>query len=260
MPTPTIHPPGRTEKRKYELMWEIEDYRRGSPEMAHLPELIEFIRAAGRPTGETRGLTPEFSNTPGTCSPRPTSRRKTEPSTPTPQQSEIWPHLQRAGATGPLGVNIYGCGPGRAGLELALLGHEVHMLDIAHNALDPLPATAVNSVDIPLYFHVGELQNAATLLPCADIGYCCDVLEHLPTPAVAPALRAIATLTPGAYMTVCHMKDGFGARIDDVLHMTVQPHGWWLEQIQTAWFFGKIESIPSRSTSVYTTEPICPQK
>lgn len=230
----------RTERQKYELMWELEDYRKGSPEMSHLPELIEFMKAAGRPTSE-RPSTGE--STPST-------------SPPTPQQSEIWPHLELQPSERRLSVNIYGCGPGRSGLHLALLGHEVHMLDIAQNALDPLPAVATRSIDTPLYFHRGNIVNAAALLPTADVGYCCDVLEHLPTDQVAPALSAIARLTPRAFMTVCHQKDSYGKRIDDVLHLTVEDHAWWLEKLKSAWPEGTIvTTVPNPSVSLYMTEP-----
>lgn len=169
------------EQEKYELMWEIDEYRLSSPEVSCLPELYKFI--------------------PGP----------------------------------PAAINIYGCGPGRAGAQMAGMGYTVHMLDIAGNCLDSVAKKATHSVDVPLYFHRAPLWDAAGFMPFADWGYCCDVLEHLPTDQVVASLRAIAFLTPRAYMTISHVEDVFGDRIGERLHLTIKPLEWWMSVITSAW-------------------------
>lgn len=146
-------------------------------------------------------------------------------------------------------VNIYGCGPGRAGRTLARAGYEVHMLDIADNCLDEAVAQSLHDLTMPLYFHLGRLAEATDLMPEADWGYCCDVLEHIPPVEVDFSLRAIAELTPRAYLTVSHVADGFGKRIGEPLHLTVQPLDWWLVLIRDAW-----EKAGHRVTGMTVTE------
>jgi len=166
-----------SEQAKYEKMWNIQDYRGGSPDESHLDNFMTFIE-------------------PG-CS-----------------------------------INVYGCGAGRAGLQLSYLGHTVHMVDIAKNALDE----RVNaSLGPGLHFHRGNLTELHKFMPCAAWGYSCDVLEHLPTAWVRPVLKQIFCLTRQVYFYISGVPDAYGKKINDVLHLTVKPADWWEHELKTVW-------------------------
>lgn len=73
-------------------------------------------------------------------------------------------------------------------------------------------------------------------LPAVDYGLCTDVMEHIPEPHVDDTIKNIArSVGKGCLWTVCHVPDVWGARIGEPLHMTVQPHSWWLEKFTPHW-------------------------
>lgn len=152
-------------------------------------------------------------------------------------------------------VNVYGCGPGRAGLVLALASHRVAMLDIAANCLDENVHAALARTDLSLRFRAGNITEAGRYLPEADFGVCCDVLEHLPEPWVDPALGAMAALTPRVFMTISHVPDVCGRWIGDTLHLTVRPFSWWLPRIAARFAGVTIISQGSTVTSLVAEVP-----
>lgn len=122
----------------------------------------------------------------------------------------------------------FGCGPGRASMVMGLMGFNVTMVDIAENCLDPDVRGLVDAGRLRFVRADLTAPGAWDLEP-ADIGYCCDVMEHLPTEHVEPVIAAIVGLVKDAFFLVNFREDGFGKDIGEPLHLTVQPFPWWLD-------------------------------
>lgn len=123
----------------------------------------------------------------------------------------------------------FGCGTGRAAQAFADRGHNVIGVDIAENCLDDV-------VDIllivqPLWDELGI---------SADVGFCTDVMEHIPTEHVDDVLHNIACSVDRCYFQIATFKDGMGKLIGDTLHMTVKPAAWWREVLEA--HFSKVQA------------------
>lgn len=120
-----------------------------------------------------------------------------------------------------------GCGTGRAGLELSK-SFSVVLFDIAGNAIDS---------DNTLPFIQGCLWED---VPKADIGYCCDVLEHIPTDKVDRVLDNLFENYQQVFMRIFLTEDTCGKEIGETLHLTVKPFEWWDNKIRARW--GAVDS------------------
>src|SRR5574343_1126631 len=84
----------------------------------------------------------------------------------------------------------FGCGTGRGALMLALMGQmKVTMLDFASNCLDEDVAGACATQPERIKF----IEHDLTQVPQVNAvyGYCCDVMEHIPTDDVPTVLQNI---------------------------------------------------------------------
>jgi len=113
----------------------------------------------------------------------------------------------------------FGCGTGRGTKLLEGNGFKVTGVDIAANALD---------VDIP--FVKASLWETPF---SADWAYSCDVLEHIPPEHVDAVLANMDT--ENCYLHIHLKEDKFGAIVGEKLHLTIQPHEWWLEKLSKIW-------------------------
>lgn len=136
-------------------------------------------------------------------------------------------HVEKAAAV--LGIKSgdslidFGCGTGRATKAFRDLGVSAAGIDFAPNALEEaVPCTIVALWDMHL------------LKPAADWGFCCDVMEHIPTERVDVVLRNIAATIGlrGAYFAIDLHHDDMGELIGAPLHLTVRPSAWWHDQLQ----------------------------
>ena len=122
----------------------------------------------------------------------------------------------------------FGAGAGYASRHLQEAGLRVLAIDIAGNAMAPeiaarVPILVGNMWDIPV-----------DLL--ADWGFCCDVMEHIPTDRVNDVLRFVRRSTRRAtYFNISLRADGCGRLIGDALHLTVRPLDWWMDKVQAYW-------------------------
>lgn len=126
----------------------------------------------------------------------------------------------------------FGAGTGRASQWFADRGLEVVAFDIADNAITEFDGMKVigNLWDMPDF---GRF----------DFGYCCDVMEHLPTEHVDAAIEGIARRVGVCFFQIalfeCHMGDVIGEH----LHLTVKPAAWWRAAL--AKHFNQVEVRPN---------------
>jgi len=119
-------------------------------------------------------------------------------------------------------VRDLGCGTGRGGAALADAGLKVTQYDFAVNCRD-------TGIDLPFVQH--DLTKAVPGDP-TDYGYCTDVLEHIPTDDVPAVLRNVCTSARRVFLQISCVPDHMGGLIGEQLHLTVQPHDWWKEQLE----------------------------
>jgi hypothetical protein len=119
-----------------------------------------------------------------------------------------------------------GCGAGRAGLAFGDRGLKPWWLDLTPAALDP-EVDRSRFIESPLWSpHWGERS-------AWDYGYCCDVLEHIPTEYAMLACHRIIENCDTSWLHICNLPDEFGKLIGEPLHLTVKPYQWWLTRLAT---------------------------
>lgn len=191
-----------SERQKYERIWANPDYRTVSPGQLRLPH---FINMAAE-----NGLSPLVYS----C-----RNRSVETSTykgDGEMQRVEW--VQRE----PRSIIDFGCGSGRASLLFHNLGLPVQMVDIAENALDADVARQIGD-----RLKTGCLWEPLDDVAYAELGYCCDVMEHIPTGKVEPVLSVISEYSKFCFFSISFEEDNFGKTIGQPLHLTVRPFGWW---------------------------------
>lgn len=129
-------------------------------------------------------------------------------------------------------VTCFGCGSGREAMMLGVFGLRVTMLDFTENCLDPEVAQACETQNGRMTF---RRQDLTQFIPSTTAyGFCCDVMEHIPTEDVQKVLRNILAAAERVYFGISTVDDFFGATIGEPLHLTVKPVEWWVEQLREA--------------------------
>ena len=126
------------------------------------------------------------------------------------------------------GVSIgdFGVGCGRAAQALKDKGFHVVGVDITCECLDP--GIDIDFIEASLWDLPEDLN--------VDIGLCTDVMEHIPPEKVMDVFNNIFMCCEiGCYFQIATFKDGFGSRIGETLHLTVQPWVWWQERLEKVW-------------------------
>lgn len=126
----------------------------------------------------------------------------------------------------------FGCGEGRTLVPLKERGVQVILVDIANNCLaENIPRNSFLCHDLSQPLH---LQ--------ADVGFCVDVMEHIPTYLVSDVLKNIFGVVKRCYFVVATKPDTFGEKIGETLHLTVQPYNWWKVEFSK---FGEVTLLNS---------------
>lgn len=180
-PTVKIEPAPKkalTEQEKYELMWEIDDYRNVSP-------------------GE--------------------------------QSAQIF--LQQAKPLKDSTCIDFGCGTGRGGLMIALMGNMiVTLVDFAKNALDEEVRNATITQPHRISWKQADLNKP--IPATAAYGYCTDVMEHIPPDEVDAVLSNILQSAAHVFFQISTVDDVMGARIGEPLHLSIHPYEWWAKKFR----------------------------
>jgi hypothetical protein len=111
-----------------------------------------------------------------------------------------------------------GAGAGAGSLALKKRGLIVRAFDLTNEAW--------RHPDIPLL--TGSIwRDLPSFSPPCDYGYCCDVMEHIPTEFTALSVSEILKTCGKAFFSISFRQDNCGAFIGETLHMTVKPYTWW---------------------------------
>jgi len=124
-----------------------------------------------------------------------------------------------------------GCGTGRGGLMISLLGNMIVTLaDFAENALDP----EVKNATVTQSHRISWLQTDLTqpIPMTAAYGYCADVMEHIPPEQVDTVLHNIFRSAAHVFFQISGGEDNCGAMEDEELHLTVESYEWWTKKLR----------------------------
>lgn len=113
----------------------------------------------------------------------------------------------------------FGCGSGKASVELSRLGYNVFLTDFADNCRDE------EAISLPFL----EWDLTKPIPASAPFGLCCDVMEHIPPDDVDTVLTNIMTSAETVFFQICTIDDDFGELMyDEPLHLTVIPGETWI--------------------------------
>jgi 2-polyprenyl-3-methyl-5-hydroxy-6-metoxy-1,4-benzoquinol methylase len=121
-----------------------------------------------------------------------------------------------------------GCGSGKGAVALREAGFpKVTLCDLTDAGLTP-EARSFPFVSACLW---DDLRRSCGF---HDWVYCCDVLEHVPTPfTMLVVTRLLEVARRGVFLTISLMPDQFGVWVGQSLHETVQPFTAWRDQLAT---------------------------
>lgn len=136
----------------------------------------------------------------------------------------------------------FGCGTGRASAKFRKLGYDVISVDFAANCADD-------------GLNLDFLQACLWELPSdlyAEVGYCTDVMEHIPSERVQEVLQGISERTDKAFFNIATRDDCLGTKIGRKLHMTVMPASNWVQLMSLYWDDIKVSETDGEATFVLT--------
>lgn len=142
-----------------------------------------------------------------------------------------------------------GCGSGKGAIALQHAGFVVTCCDLTDAGLVP------EARELP--FHQTALWDDLTRqVGFRDWVYCCDVLEHIPTPfTMLVVSRLLEVARRGVFLSISLVPDQFGVWVGKSLHQTVQSFVQWRDQLAC---LGTVkEARDLLTTGVYLVEPRC---
>lgn len=117
-----------------------------------------------------------------------------------------------------------GCGAGAASIELKKLGYRVTAMD--HVDVKERPK-GIKFIKQNLWTPWKVPAKGVVW----DRGYCCDVMEHIPSEKVDAVLKNIMQNCYRTFFSISFMKDHFGEKVGHPLHLTVKPFVWWRDKL-----------------------------
>jgi hypothetical protein len=127
-------------------------------------------------------------------------------------------------------VNDYGAGTGRAALKFLSAGIEVHMVDVATNALEKEALDLLDG-DVFTWTHA-SLWDLPVTFPYADWGYCVSVLQTIPMDKLYDALNGIFLTCEKLFVSIIGWQEKyFGVEV----HPIVKDRAWWRDRLGCFW-------------------------
>jgi 2-polyprenyl-3-methyl-5-hydroxy-6-metoxy-1,4-benzoquinol methylase len=160
--------------------------------------------------------------------------------------------LEMSGAKPRQTVLDAGCGSGKGAIALRDAGFKVTMCDLTPGGLLP------DAADLPFYEAClwDDLRTIGgyRLGGKFDWVYCCDVLEHIPTPFVMLAVsRLLQVARNGVFLSIALQGDNFGVWVGKPLHQTVYGFVQWRDLLNT---IGHVKECRDMlMNGVYLVEP-----
>jgi len=114
-----------------------------------------------------------------------------------------------------------GCGAGRGGKALK------EKLDLNVTYQDFVKVDGVPSpfIQQPLWHDLPKRN------PLWKYGYCCDVMEHIPSEYVMLVVHNIMAACDRALFSISFVPDIMGKYVGSPLHLTIQPYTWWCDRL-----------------------------
>ena len=132
--------------------------------------------------------------------------------------------LDMSGATPGATILDAGCGSAKGAVALTKAQMRVTMCDLTPDGV------VAEATGLP--FVSACLWDDLTPLGTFDYVYCCDVLEHIPTPFTMLVIaRLLAVAKRGVFLSISTVPDNYGPLVGATLHQTVQPFVWWRDQL-----------------------------
>ena len=118
-----------------------------------------------------------------------------------------------------------GCGTGRGGEVFANLGYDVQLVDFVPTAVEVKTLPFIESC---LWSMPDDLH--------ADLGFCCDVMEHIPSSMVEKTLDEIHRVVgEKIFFQIALQPDSCGLLIGEKLHLTLLSADAWIETLTRRW-------------------------
>lgn len=120
-------------------------------------------------------------------------------------------------------VADFGCGTGRGALRIReKTGATVRMFDFSMACLDTKVACSLGEG-----FSFTQHDLTEPFAEKFDLGYCTDVMEHIPPEDVERVLLNLGVACKRLFLCISTEDDVMGALIGAPLHLTVKPALWW---------------------------------
>ena len=123
----------------------------------------------------------------------------------------------------------FGCGTGRASVNLSIAGLDVTSVDFTTNCLDPEARALVDIGKIK--FVQADLTKSIDLK--ADYGFCTDVLEHIAPENVDAVIQNCVTICGKVFFQISTEDEVMGKMVGQKLHLTVEDYAWWEKKFQS---------------------------
>ena len=119
-------------------------------------------------------------------------------------------------------IGDFGCGTGRGSLAISkLIDCDLTLMDFTENSRDE-KARGFRFIKVDLTNEIPAIVRH---------GYCCDVMEHIAPEDVHVVIKNILAACKDCFFQISTIPDMMGAEIGQQLHLTVEPHAWWKEQL-----------------------------
>lgn len=117
----------------------------------------------------------------------------------------------------------FGCGSGKGALAIhGLTGARVICVDFVEHSrikearhFEFIQSDLSGRQGLPLYAH---------------LGFCADVMEHIPTDLVGTTIDNVMGACGSCFFQISTVPDDMGELIGETLHLTVKPHSWWRDK------------------------------